>query len=104
MGHDLHKGKKRTPNSCGMKDKHSLPVWSDANNLRKNIELLTVLSFIHQPALQLSSDHYYNIISCLSSISLSDLLSVRYSGISEKDATGIKRSNIAPQRFKKIII
>lgn len=42
----------------------------------------TVPSFIHQPALLLSSSHYYDIISCLSSILLSGLLSVRYRGVS----------------------
>lgn len=42
-----------------------------------------VLSLIQWPALPLSSSHYCNIISCLSSILLSGSLSVRYTSISD---------------------
>lgn len=65
------------------------PVWCDSNNLRLryNLSSLAVLSFIHRPALLLSSSHYYDIISCLSSILLSGLLSVRYRGVLEMTHT-----------------
>lgn len=90
IGHDYHSETNKTENSCDIKNKNivikALPVWSDSNNCRPgyNSNCLTALSFIHRPALLLSSDRYYNIISCLSSILLSGLLSVRYRGVSEK--------------------